>query len=483
MAPNRRTMSRARKIGAITLVLILAAGGLGWWWQTSLAAVRWTESVPVMPGLGAFPPEMRTRVAALTTHAAARDLTALGELARLYHANGFYREAALAYAGLEQLGGTDPRGLHLHAHLLAGMGRLADAQPRWQRAVALAPDYLPARVRWAEVMLKTNRASEAAEVYAGALVTAPQHPHVLLGLARCELHLGRLTAARERLQQAVAAQPGFGAGWNLLATIYERLGNTTGAVAAQERTQGLRRFRELADPWLDDLLHECYDVYRLRVAAGAANAAGDPRDAVPWLERAARLAPDDAAVQRDLGDVRAVLREFAAARVAFERAIALAPTHEAAYLRLAAVGTTTIDLDLAARALAAGVAQCPRSAGLWFAHGRQLAAAGRSSEALVALDEARKLQPDKADAYHEMASIYFRLGRDADGVAALEAVFAHAPDHVDTTLALAQRAVETGDEAMAVRWLGRVQARGSATMGRAETLVREFQRRFGRMPW
>jgi tetratricopeptide (TPR) repeat protein len=475
-------MRRARALVFAGLAVALAASAFAWW---SMVQTRtaWFASVPPVPELASWPAEFRERVTALTKRAAAREVAALGELSRHYHANGFSREAAQAYAGLERFDAADPHWPHLHAHILAGMGRLEEARPQWERAVELAPDYLPARVRLGEVLFKTNQAEAAAQVYAAALAAAPEDPYALLGLARCELQLGRMTAARERLQQVVAARPEFGAGWNLLATIYERLGNVEGAAAAQERAQGLRRFREMPDPWLDELLHECFDVYRLRVAAGAANAAGVPGDAVPWLERAARLAPENAAVHRDFGDVHVALRDFAAARADFEKAMALAPADEGAYIRLAALATTTGDAGRAARALAEGVAHCPRSAGLWFAHGRQLAATGRSDEALAALGEARRLQPDKADAYHEIATICFRLGRDAEGIAALESVLEHLPEHAPTLLALAQRAIETGDEAAALRWLTRARSRPDGGGAGAEDLARKFQQRFGRVPW
>jgi tetratricopeptide (TPR) repeat protein len=268
----------------------------------------------------------------------------------------------------------------------------------------------------------------------------------------------------------------------LLATIYERLGNREGAAAAQRHAEGLRRYREMADPWFDDLLQDCYDVYRLRVAAGAANVAGEPRDALPWLERALRLAPQNPAVHRDLGDVHVTLRDFAAARADFERVIVLAPTDEAGYLRLATLGLTTGDLALAERAVGEGVAHCPNSAGLWFAHGRQLAAAGRTDAALAAFDAARRLQPDNADAYHEIASLCFQLGRGAEGLEVLESLLRHLPEHVPTLRALAQGAIETGDASAAAGWLRRMRAQAHVAGENGEDLAERFQRRFGRRP-
>jgi tetratricopeptide (TPR) repeat protein len=130
------------------------------------------------------------------------DVAALGELSRLYHANGFSREAALAYEGLLRFDARNPRWPHLLAHILAGTGQLARAAPLWRKVTELAPDYVPARLRLGEALLKTNEPALAAETYAAALRLVPDDPYALFGLARCELQQERWTAARERLQQA-----------------------------------------------------------------------------------------------------------------------------------------------------------------------------------------------------------------------------------------------------------------------------------------
>jgi tetratricopeptide (TPR) repeat protein len=477
----RNRMTRIRAIIFAIAVAVLVGGGFAGW-RAYDTRTAWRSSVPAMPDLANWPTAFRERITSSTQRAAQRDAAALGELSRLYHANGFSREAAQCLTGLERFDSANSRWPHLHAHLVAGMGRFDEALPRWKRVVALAPDYLPARVRLGDVLLKTNRPEEATAAYADALTRAPEDPFALLGLARCELQLGRMTAARERLRQAVAARPDFGAGWNLLATIYERLGNNDGAVAAQERARDLRRFREMPDPWIDELLHECYDVYRLRVAAAAIAAGGEPRDALRWLARAAELSPHDAAVHRDLGDAWATMRDFTAARVAFERAIALEPNAEAGYLRLAALGTTSGDHELAARTFANGVMQCPASAALWFAHGRLLADADRPGEALAAFEQACQLAPDKLDAYMEIATLHFQKGRDREGLAALETAVEQVPEHLPALHSLARRAIELGDESAAERWLTRARARSSGQDARWADLAEQFQQRFGRAP-
>ncbi len=476
-------MRRAHFILLSVAVVVAAAGA--WWWRAADARAAWSAGVAPMPDLSAFPADLQRRVSDLTQRARTHrgDVSALGELSRLYDANGFRREAALAYVCLERFDPTNARWPHRLAHVLAGMGRIEQAVPHLRRAADLAPDYVPAWVQLGDALLKANQPEAAAAAYHAALKLAPGNPYALLGLARGELQLERWTAARERLQQASAAQPDFGVAWNLLATVYDRLGNAAGAAAAQAHADNKRRFREMPDPWVDELLDDCYDVYRLRVVAAAARGSGDPAGALPWLERAKRLAPDAAAVHRDLGDVFTDLHRYDDARAELQAAIRLAPTDETGYAQLIACCTAAGDSDGALHAAKEGVAHCPDSADLQFALGKQLETAGRLDEALPAFAAARRLQPESADAYHEMAGIYFRQGRNDEGIAVLEAVLEHIPDHPPTLLALAQREIETGDASAAVKWLQRARARGALAAGGVETLSRAFEKKFGRPPW
>lgn len=479
-----KIMNRPRLLFSGLVIAALIAGG-AWWWRDVAARTAWSQSIASIPDLSALPAEFGERVTALTAQARARfgDVSALGELSRLYDASGFQREAALAYVGLERFEPLNARWPHLLAHTLAGMGRLDEAVPRWRRATELAPEYVPAHVLHGDALLKINQPEAAGAAYAAALAFAPGHAHALLGQARVEMQLGRWTAARARLQEAAAAQPDFGVAWNLLATVYQRLGNDGGAAAAQARADGSRRFREMSDPWRDELLHECFDIYRLRVAASAALASGDPAGAVPWLERAVRLAPDSAAVHRDLGNVFMEQHDTARARREFERAVALAPADDSAHVLLIGCLAASGDIEGAREAAEAAVQACPNAAGLWFTLGRHRLATEQMTDALAAFDTARRLRPEAPEAYYEIAGIHFREGRENEGVAMLESALTQVSERAGTLLALAQRAIETGDAPAATAWLQQAQARGPAAGEGLPRLVGLYQQRFGRMPW
>mgnify|MGYP005859221749 CR=1 FL=1 len=155
-------------IGGVAITAAVVAG-LYWAGQVRQGRLL-AESVPARPDLAGWPVELVQRVdAAEARLAAGSDPRALGALGSLYCANGFLSEAAQCYQGLVELEADEPRWPHRLAHILAGYGRVAEAIPLWRRTLDLAPDYMPARLRLGDALLKDNQTDEAAAVYAAAL--------------------------------------------------------------------------------------------------------------------------------------------------------------------------------------------------------------------------------------------------------------------------------------------------------------------------
>ena len=131
--------------------------------QTRRALVL--QHLPATPDLGSQPAVLGESLAEAETRARSwrRATDGLAELSRLYHANGLYPEALLCYAGLQQADPRNARWPHLQACIITNYGRMDEALPLREQAVALAPDYLPARLRLGDVLLKGNRTAEAAK--------------------------------------------------------------------------------------------------------------------------------------------------------------------------------------------------------------------------------------------------------------------------------------------------------------------------------
>jgi tetratricopeptide (TPR) repeat protein len=422
---------------------------------------------------------------AATAEKSARGFSApvdgLAQLSRLYHANGFFDEALLCYEGLQRVRPHEARWPHLAASILANYGRLDEAQPLYTRAVALAPGYLPSRLRLGDVLLKANRTTDAARVYTDVLALNADNPYALLGLARCALAADDWGKAREQLQRAIAANPEFIGGLSLLATIEEHSGRLADADAIRARVNK-REHLDVADPWLDGLLDDCYDPYRLSVAAAVASFRADTATAERYLLRAIEFSPAPAAYYRQLANLYVGMQNLESAKRSFERATALAPTDSDAWALYVKLLNDAGDRPAAYRTVTAGLAKCPDSPALHYAYGHMLHEDGRYPQALAELQQAKRLRPSEANAYLEIAAIHFRAGEIEAGLEQMRAVLDVQPDHPAALLTLANVAIERGDAAEARALIRRSRLQPKITAQDLGRLTSAYRQKFGQLP-
>jgi tetratricopeptide (TPR) repeat protein len=468
-------------IAAVALCGLAAAGYF--WWHAADQGVIVAASVPRRPDLSKLPAEMTQRVEACERRARSGSdrVAALGELSRLYNANGFFAEASQCYQGLLQVDAANPYWWHRLATILAGYGQLDDALPLWRQAVKLAPDHVQIRLRLGDALLKTNQNAEAAKVYSEVLEREPRNPYALLGLARIDIDMGRWDAARERLE-VVVEQSNYGIGYDLLPTVYEHLGETGRAEAIRARYKASGAFYDVPDPWIDDLIDDCYDTYRISAAAGTADHIGDTHAAIRILERALAIAPNKEVFQFQLGSFYLRLHDNENARRCFERCTVLAPEFADGWAQLADLLNEMGDREASGRTLDAGLANCPNSPGLHLARGQLLNAAGRFSEAIQEFKETIRLRPQEADGYVELASADFQLNRIEEGVAELKKSLQVEPENPTALSTLALIAIKTGDQTGAREWMRHVRRQPRILPNNREALEKAFQDQFGQPP-
>lgn len=482
--PGSRWMNRPVKILLGSLFALAVAGGGGWFaWQRGAAERQWTRLRPPLPApAGPTAPGLDDRLAgcaARLSHAPV-DQAALAEFTLLCHANGLLPEATRGYEALMALDPTRARWPHALAAILTGYGRMDEARPLLEKAAALAPTETIVWLRLGEARFKSNQLAEAATAFQAALQRQPAGIHALFGLARCDLQAGRLTAARSRLQEAVAADPDFPGAQSLLATVFERLGNPAAAQAARLRVRGDGRYTEAPDPWAVDLLAYCHQPYTLLVAASALSSDGRHREALPLLERAIALDPRDARLHRQLGNILARVGDVPAARPRLEQALALDPTNEKIRSDLIRVLHALKDPAAVDAVVRAGLVTNPRSPALRFEAGMGAARRGHGAEAAAFFQEAWDLAPDQAAAPCELAAIHFASGRPDAGMAVLERVLATHPDESAALTMLVRHGIEVRDPRTG-DWLRRAQATGKSLPVVAE-LRQAYFARFGTMP-
>lgn len=458
---------------------LLAAAWFGW--SASRDRVVVADHLPARPDTASWPAEFTQRLTAADAQARGwfRTKAGLIELGRLYHANGFFAEARQCYRGLLQLEPRNPRWSYLLANILAGFGQLDEALPLLRTSVALDPDYPAAQLALAGVLLKTNQVPPARAVYEALLKQDPKSVHALLGLAQCAVQLQDWSGALGPLQKAVALQPEFFDGWSLLVTIHEQLGDPTAAAQARRQAIFSPPTQAAADPWLEALTEDCFDAYRVSVAAAASQ---DKIKARAWHARAIELAPNVASFRRHLGKLLLADKNYPAAITHLKKAAELNPEDSDAWAYLVQALREGGDLPAAEIALDTGLGHCPESGALHFAKGQQLHARGQIREAVAELMLSKKYAPAEPRAYIELALVYFRQERLDEGLAELRATLAIDPGHPLAMQILARNAMEEGDQVAARHWISELRRHARDAPSDITRLEGEFRQRFGRAP-
>lgn len=473
-------MKTKGKLILLAGLALAASGGGWWWWQAGNRLGLTAAALPATPDLSASPEVLQARIATAEIRARQRfsTLRGLADLSRLYHANGFLDEAMRCYAGLEQLAPAEPRWPHLHAHILAGYGEIEPALQLWRQVVKLAPAYGPARLRLGDGLLKANRPDEAAAVYAAVLKQSPTDSYALLGLARIDLEASRWDQARERLE-TVVRQSNYELGYDLIVSLYERIGRHDQATAIRGSAKASGAYRDPPDPWLDGLMDDCFDPYRLSLAAGVAARTGEPAAGIRLLERAMELNPGDVAYHFQLGGIYLALRDLPAARAQFDRCTVLAPDFADGWANLSALQAQAGEDVAAARTLQTGLSHCPESPGLHLMQARTLREAGQIAAAISEFQASIRLRPNEPDAYVELGNTYIGAGQEREGIAQLHQALEADPGDPAALGTLTFFAITTGDEAEARRWFARVSLQPRMPRPKVERLAEAFRQTFG----
>lgn len=475
-------MSKAKKrlllATAGALLGAAAVGGVAWWRKAQRAEII-APALPAESEGSHLHPDARTRIAAARRAAAAGNVGGLAQLSALLHANGLLPEAVRCYELLEQLEPAEPRWLHRHATIAAGFGEIEPAVGRWRKAIALAPDYLPARLRLGDLLLKTERRDEAAAVFREVLQRQPDEPHAQLGLARLDLEAGRWEEARAKLEQVVTRTK-YELGYDLIVTVYEQLGRHADAAAVRAQSKASGAYRDFADPWMLALMDDCYDAYQLALAAGAAERAGDAGQALRLMQRAVALAPNEGAMRFQLAAIHTRRGDKALAREQLESCTIVAPEFADGWAHLSALLEESGDRAGAERLVLEGLKRCPDSPGLHLMRARHLRRASQTAPALEAYRRSLELRGNEADPHVERATLLFQTGRTEEAERHLQQALVVEPDHPMALTALTLSAIDRGDEPAARRWLERVRAQPRIPATQAQPLFAAYRERFRR---
>jgi tetratricopeptide (TPR) repeat protein len=137
-------------------------------------------------------------------------------------------------------------------------------------------------------------------------------------------------------------------------------------------------------------------------------------EAIPPLEKASQLLPDNGMGRYELGLALFETGDWKGAAPQFEAAVARAPKWADAQFSLAAVYARIDRVPEAMEHLDTCIGLSPDHYRANLLRGRLLSLLGKASEALANLQKAAAVEPDSREAHLFLADAYAQLGRSAE---------------------------------------------------------------------
>ncbi len=320
-----------------------------------------------------------------------------------------------------------------HAMALYQSGDLDGAIAAYREYLAAQPDSIAARSNLGAALARAGRYEEAIAEYNQALEKSPGNPPLLLNLGLAYYKTGRPAEAAAHFEQAAALAPQFKDQVTmLLASCYNSLGKYKQAVALLAPLE-----RQKSDDPAFDYLYGTALVGDGQDAGGAAVidrilSRGDSAEARllqgalkmqahdfdgarAELEKAIALNNRLPGAHARLGELLLAQGEIAPAAAAFTQELALDATDFASNLNLGVLAKQDQDYAAARRYFDRALQSRPNDPGVRYQVAvvdlatRYLEPARKALEALIAES------PTFAEAHATLATVYYRLDRNADG--------------------------------------------------------------------
>ncbi len=217
---------------------------------------------------------------------------------------------------------------------LSQSGDEIGAMREFARSAAIDPNYMPARIRQAEIQYKIDKA-KAAELYLDAAKVLPEAPFPHFRLGICLLAVGKSADAEKELLKAVELQPDFGDAHRALAEFYKNENKADLAAKHKDLAAKGGPGRGFSDPLYTDLLEVGQGAPFMVARAKALAAKGEIEAALALLRRAAAEDPEDMQSVAAQANIQDAIGNFNEASELWERVYGHDPKWPDAAARLA----------------------------------------------------------------------------------------------------------------------------------------------------
>ncbi|HQR71465.1 MAG TPA: PEP-CTERM system TPR-repeat protein PrsT [Burkholderiaceae bacterium] len=400
------------------------------------------------------------------------------ELISLLVAERKWEAAAAQVDATRALLGSDPRLTFLDAQIAAGRKDYTKARELAQQVLKRAPEHVPSLVLLAGIELEQKQYASAETLSQQALRLVPAHPGARSILVRSYLATNQPARALEAIQPFLDARAVIDPSTQLLiAETYLANGQLQpaaqyyGAASGAPQQQSLARIRlgqiALAQGDLAGgirILEEVAATEGTPVQADLALIAGYTRsgDSAKALQTAQALTkkqPNSALAYQVLGAVHGSRREYAAARAAFDRALAIDPVYLPAAASLAKLDLADGKPAEARGRFEAVVAKDPKNEQALLALAEiMVRMRAPVSEVEAVLKRAVAAKPESPSARVALIGIYLQGNRSREALAAAQEASAALGQDPRVMDALGRAQLAAGDTNQAIETFNRLSA-------------------------
>jgi len=383
----------------------------------ALLELSCAKSIPPVPAIAVDGLDTDVRSAILKARdqavAQPKSAQASGSLGMVLEAHTLYQSAVPAYQRAVLL---DPKGFAWRYYLalcLEKTGQLDEALASVSEGLRIRPDYAPAILKRAELLLKLGRFPESAATLEPFLAKNPSSPLALYFMARVKFAQQDFAAADGLYRRATVAWPTYGSAWFGLGETSKRLGRDA---ETEKDYQLAETHKDHYPPAKDELYLEM-----TKLATGIENR----------LIEAKRLMNK---------------REFDQSSRIYKEVLKQYPDNPDCLVNLLFIAqypnqaTPEEVEDLYQRARAAS----PQLAEVYMYHGTALAAQGNYDAAVTELEKAVQLKPKNAEAHAWLADVRERQHRPADAIEQYRIAIEQQPDFRIARLELAKDLLYAG---------------------------------------
>lgn len=359
---------------------------------------------------------MKARDAAVAQPKSAQ---AAGHLGMVLEAHTLYQPAALAYQRAVRLDPKDFAWRYYLALCLEKNGQLDEALAAVSEGLRIRPDYEPAILERADLLLKLGRFPESAATLQPFLEKNPGSPLALYSLGRVKFAQQDFGAADDLYRRATKAWPTFGSAWFGLGETGKRLGRNG---ETEKDYQLAETHKDQYPPNGDELYSQM-----MKLATGIENR----------LMKAKQLMNQ---------------REFDQSSQIYKDVLKQYPDNLDCLVNLLYIAqypnqaTPEEVEDLFQRSRAVS----PQLAEVYMYHGTALAAQGKFDAAVAELEKAIQLKPNNAESHAWLADVRERQHRLADAIEQYRIAIEQKPDFRVARLELAKDLLYAGRSREAV---------------------------------